>query len=809
MWTNLRLASGAKRSMPTPHPHPHSEANRLALSFATHCSSTQLPASVSRKLQQLKPIQQVIQIAIDSPAQSDTPFTLNELEKATKTSKDTTPGIDKIPYSMLHHLGPSSMGTLLRQFNAPYHQGTLPQAWKSANLIPIPKCDSTNAFRPISLLSCIGKTMERAVLHRLQYIIPSLHPHIFAYEKGTGTADNIATLLSLTDGNDSVIVFLDLEKAFELANHDAILHALAEKGVKGKLLKWVKDYLSNRKARVRFQGHTSDFYPFENGTPQGGLLGPFLFNLLIVKLVEIPFPNNTHLLAYADDLQLVVTGTGNLPLDWVNSHKCLAIFFNENLSSTAQLRRLLLRSKLILNVMRRLTSSKLGPVFRTLRLFYTHAVRSLIDYSAPALLTLSPQDFVTLETIQNRAMRDILAAPRWTRLANLRMESFLPSLKCRIHQLTAGLVAKILSRSRPSPLKHITANLLYPNELDGTTSVWHASLIKTPQSLNAIPMIISRGMDASNSHYVPKPPWAPQTIKFHTDTLPTSKALCTKEILNNVRHLIDSLHQPQNLIFTDGSIDQSSGKAGAAMAELYAIKLDLTYALTTEHTIIHILTDSLSAVYALQKTHHLDNVHLLTTILFKSTQLENQGKSITFRWIPSHVNILGNDQGDLAAKQSLSQDHTIHVSTRLNLLKRTLRKTTFAVLHIEHWAWVHAGSPSALWYKLVTDYNPPFATATSRQSAAIFHRLRMGYRCNWEIYLRTTKACQHCDTVTNEPLLHYILDCTHIRHLRSPTYISSDRRDHSENLRLAACCLWEMFETPDALTTFTANPPPR
>ncbi|ROT74163.1 hypothetical protein C7M84_007337 [Penaeus vannamei] len=234
---------------------------------------------------------------------------------------------------------------------------------------------------------------------------------------------------------------------------------------------------------------------------------------------------------------------------------------------------------------------------------------------------------------------------------------------------------------------------------------------------------------------------------------------------------------------TKTSKDTTPGKAGAAMvtdttsiahrlsngasilqAELYAIKLALTYALTTEHTIIHILTDSLSAVYA-QKTHHLDN--------------------------------------------SLSQDHTTRVSTSLSQLKRTLRKTTFEVLHIEHRAWVHAGSPSALWYKLVTDYNPPFATATSRQSAAIFHRLRMGYRCNWEIDLRTPKACQHCDTVTNEPLLHYILDCTHIRHLRSPTYISSDRRDHSENLRLAANCLREMFETPDALTTFTANPPPR
>lgn len=77
--------------------------------------------------------------------------------------------------------------------------------------------------------------MERAVLHRLQHI-PSFHHHIFAYEKGAGTGDNIAILLFLPIGNDSVVVFLDLETAFELANHDVILHILADNGVMSKLL---------------------------------------------------------------------------------------------------------------------------------------------------------------------------------------------------------------------------------------------------------------------------------------------------------------------------------------------------------------------------------------------------------------------------------------------------------------------------------------------------------------------------------------------------------------------------------------------
>lgn len=107
------------------------------------------------------------------------------------------------------------------------------------------------------------------MLHFLQHIIPLIHPHIFAYETGTGTAD-ITTLLSLTDGSDSAIVFLDLEKA--------TLNILAEKGVKGNFSNGSR---TTSPTQVKFQGHTSDSYSFENGTPLGGLLSPF------------PFPNNT------------------------------------------------------------------------------------------------------------------------------------------------------------------------------------------------------------------------------------------------------------------------------------------------------------------------------------------------------------------------------------------------------------------------------------------------------------------------------------------------------------------------------------
>ena len=59
---------------------------------------------------------------------------------------------------------------------------------------------------------------------------------------------------------------------------------------------------------VKFQNSISNFYPFENGTPQGSVISPFLFNLLINRLLfnssrYIPKISKTVTIAsYADDL---------------------------------------------------------------------------------------------------------------------------------------------------------------------------------------------------------------------------------------------------------------------------------------------------------------------------------------------------------------------------------------------------------------------------------------------------------------------------------------------------------------------------
>ncbi|XP_064121780.1 uncharacterized protein LOC135226270 [Macrobrachium nipponense] len=113
--------------------------------------------------------------------------------------------------------------------------------------------------------------------------------------------------MATINNKKAIVVFLNLEKAYELPSAAAIPAALADKAVKGNLLAWAKGYMQDRQARVTFQGATSKFLNLENGTPQGGILSPFLFNILMEKLANSNLPNGVEIFIYADEVCLVST----------------------------------------------------------------------------------------------------------------------------------------------------------------------------------------------------------------------------------------------------------------------------------------------------------------------------------------------------------------------------------------------------------------------------------------------------------------------------------------------------------------------
>ena len=100
------------------------------------------------------------------------------------------------------------------------------------------------------------------------------------YSNETATIELTDHLLTQIDNKHLPIgIFLDLSKAFDCLSHDLLIAKLEAYGFDKSALKLIYDYLRGRKQRTKVGGsYSRDLF---NGVPQGSILGPLLFTILI------------------------------------------------------------------------------------------------------------------------------------------------------------------------------------------------------------------------------------------------------------------------------------------------------------------------------------------------------------------------------------------------------------------------------------------------------------------------------------------------------------------------------------------------
>ena len=111
-------------------------------------------------------------------------------------------------------------------------------------------------------------------------------------------------VLTINDMSSTDIIYFDFAKAFDSVNHDIILHKLKYQfNIDGKLLKFLVNYLQDRKQSVLIGGSRSNILPVISGVPQGSMLGPLLFVVFINDITDNINPG-TDIALYADDTKI-------------------------------------------------------------------------------------------------------------------------------------------------------------------------------------------------------------------------------------------------------------------------------------------------------------------------------------------------------------------------------------------------------------------------------------------------------------------------------------------------------------------------
>ena len=243
-------------------------------------------------------------------------FTFDELKIAILKSSNTKSfDIDGLHVTMIKNLVTKALLFLLTIFNACWEYHVWP--WTESRVVFKRKpnkgrYDECFSYRPLSLSSYIGKTLERILATRSKshHDVNELH---WDEQEGFRSKRNTTQLLyrflflfenAKRSRLPTALLKINLEKAFDSVWLDCLLFKLLEHNISGKMYQIMKSFLKTRVASIELNGYQSAKFQIDIGVPRGSVLSPLLFIIFLNDFLS----NQAQKFTFADDSSLNVTG---------------------------------------------------------------------------------------------------------------------------------------------------------------------------------------------------------------------------------------------------------------------------------------------------------------------------------------------------------------------------------------------------------------------------------------------------------------------------------------------------------------------